>query len=32
MWAVNTRYDNLAALVDYLGMFAVNFLSSAKIT
>ncbi len=31
VWAVNPHYDTLAALIDYLGMFAVDFLSKAKI-
>ena len=31
VWAVNPHYDTLAALIEYLGMFAVDFLASAKI-
>ena len=31
VWAVNPRYDTLFALLEYLGKFAVGFLSSAGI-
>jgi signal transduction histidine kinase/ligand-binding sensor domain-containing protein len=31
VWAVNPLYDTLAALIEYLGMFAATFLASAKI-
>ncbi|MBW8782914.1 MAG: ATP-binding protein [Verrucomicrobia bacterium] len=31
VWAVNPHYDTLAALIEYLAMFAVDFLSLAKI-
>lgn len=31
VWAVNPRYDTLFALIEYLGKFAVGFLSSAGI-
>src|SRR6185369_15889311 len=29
VWAVNPRYDTLFSLIEYLGKFAVEFLSSA---
>jgi signal transduction histidine kinase len=31
VWAVNPRYDTLASLLEYLGKFAVSFLSSSGI-
>ncbi|MBW8781369.1 MAG: hypothetical protein JF599_05735 [Verrucomicrobia bacterium] len=31
VWAINPRYDTLFALIEYLGKFAVEFLSSAGI-
>lgn len=31
VWAVNPHYDTIAALIEYLGMFAVDFLASARI-
>lgn len=31
VWAVNPRYDTLAALFEYLGMYAAAFLASARI-
>ncbi len=31
VWAVNPRYDTLAALVEYIGMYAAAFLASARI-
>ena len=31
VWAVNPRYDTLAALVEYLGMYAAAFLASVRI-
>jgi signal transduction histidine kinase len=31
VWAVNPRYDTLAALIEYLGMYAASFLASVKI-
>ena len=31
VWAVNPRYDTLAALIEYLGMQAASFLASARI-
>jgi len=31
VWAVNPHYDTLSALIEYLAMFAVDFLTKAKI-
>ncbi len=31
VWAVNPRYDNLAALIEYIGMYAASFLAAARI-
>ena len=31
VWAVNPRYDTLAALIEYIGMYAAAFLASVRI-